>query len=139
MTFSVFVNFDGNCREAVEFYAEAFGAETPRMMTYGEAPGANTSEKDRDRIMYTDLMIGGCNVMFMDFPSDMECVKGNNIQLTLSVPDKEEVRRLFNALKEGGTVGMELEETFWSGLYGMVTDRFGVQWHIMHGDGQHNK
>ncbi len=131
MTFSVFVNFDGNCREAVEFYAKVFGLSDPQFMTYGDAPGADINEKDKDRIMYAELMIGDCNVMFMDFSSDMPCVKGNNVQLSLSLEEQEQVKRLFAALGEGGTVGMELQETFWSGLYGMVIDKFGVQWHIM--------
>lgn len=139
MTFSVFVNFDGDCREAVEFYAKIFGISDPQLMTYGDAPGGDTSEKDKERIMYAELLIGDCKVMFMDFSSDMQCVKGNNVQLTLSETDKQEVTRLFNELKQGGTVGMELQETFWSGLYGMVIDKFGVQWHIMHDNGQYSK
>jgi len=135
MEFSVFVNFDGNCREAVKFYAGVFRLPEPVFMTYGETPG-ETAEKDKDLIMYADLKIGDCNVMFMDFPSGMECVKGNQIQLTVSDRDKKEVERLFRAFKDGGRVETDLQETFWSGLYGMVTDRFGVQWHIMHDGGE---
>lgn len=136
MTFSVFVNFDGNCREAVEFYAKVFNLSSPQFMTYGDAPGGAGQEKDKDLIMYTELKLGNCNVMFMDFPSDMKCIKGNNIQPTISLSSKEEVKQVFEALKEGGTVGMDLGETFWSGLYGMVTDKYGVQWHIMLADSQ---
>ena len=134
MTFSVFVNFDGNCREAVEFYAKVFRQDEVRLMTYGEAPDENLKEEDKGRIMYADMTIGDSDVMFMDFSSDMQCVKGNNIQLTISDHDPQEVRRLFAELKEGGKVEMDLQETFWSALYGMVVDKFGVQWHIMQGE-----
>ena len=134
MTFSVFVNFDGNCREAVEFYAKVFRQDEARLMTYGEAPDENLKEEDKDRIMYADMTIGDSDMMFMDFSSDMQCVKGNNIQLTISDHDPQEVRRLFAELKEGGKVEMDLQETFWSALYGMVVDKFGVQWHIMQGE-----
>lgn len=134
MTFSVFVNFDGNCREAVAFYAKAFGLDTPQFMTYGDAPEGEPSEADRDLIMYAELPIGNCNVMFMDFPTEYEYVKGNNIQLTASYRDLDDVRRVFEALKEGGQVITEPQKTFFSALYAMVTDRFGVQWHIMAGE-----
>lgn len=136
MTFSIFINFDGNCRGAVEFYANAFRTK-PNIMTYGEAPDGNVEEKDKELIMYADLMIGDCNVMFMDYPTGTEYIQGNSIQPTLSLDDKEEVERLFDALKVGGIVGMELQETFWSKLYGMVIDQFGIQWHIMYNDGQY--
>lgn len=131
MAFSLFINFDGNCRKAVEFYTEVFQTEKPVFMTYGEAPTGDAAPEDKDRIMYTELLIGGVYVMFMDFPSNMQLKKGNSMQPTFTAKDKEEVSRIFNALKEGGAVGMELQQTFWSGLYGMVTDQFGVQWHIM--------
>ncbi len=134
MTFSIFVNFDGNCREAVEFYAKVFELDAPQFMTYGDAPQQGLSEADKDLIMYAELPIGNCNVMFMDFPTEYECVKGNNIQLTASYRDMDDVRRIFEALKEGGQVITELQKTFFSELYGMLTDRFGVQWHIMAGE-----
>ncbi len=134
MTFSVFINFDGNCRKAVEFYAKAFQKDMPELMTYGDTPGYTPDEKDKDRIMYTALEIGGVTVMFMDFSSDMEMKRGNNVQPSLGIEDKAEVERLFNALKEGGTVGMEPQKTFWSDLYAMVTDQFGVDWHLSYYD-----
>ena len=104
-------------------------------MTYGQTPPDPSfvlNEADKDRIMYADVQIGGLTVMFMDMPSDGPPAAGNNITPTISVEDKDEVRRLFNELKDGGEVYMELQQTFFSELYGMVKDKFGVIWQILY-------
>jgi PhnB protein len=135
MQFEVFINFDGNCREALDFYAAVFKTEVQNLMTYGETPpdpGYTVPESDKDKIMYAGLQFGNMTAMFMDMPSGMPLAMGNNINPTLSTDDKEEVHRLFNALKEGGKVEMELQKTFFSELYGMVTDKFGIIWHILY-------
>lgn len=134
MNFSLFLNFDGNCREALAFYEKVFGTKAERVMTYGETPGGGFGEADKDRIMYADMTIGGVMTMFMDFSSDMKVTRGDYIQPSLSAESKEEVTRLFSALSEGGKVHMELQKTFWSELYGMVEDKFGVGWHISYFD-----
>jgi len=135
MQFEVFINFDGNCREAIEFYAKVFKKEVCNLMTYGEAPpdpNYTVSETDKDRIMYAGIDFENMHAMFMDLPSNAPFIKGNNINPTLSMEDKEEVTRLFNELKEGGKVEMELQKAFFSELYGMVTDKFGISWQILH-------
>lgn len=134
MGFSLFINFDGNCRQAVDFYAHVFGSEVQGLMTFSEMPPDPTyvvSEEDRDKIMYCSMMIGGTNVMFSDVPSGMPFTQGNNISPVVSLKKDADVSRAFDRLKAGGTVDMELQTTFWSPLYGMVTDRFGVSWQLM--------
>ncbi len=130
MKFDVFLNFDGNCREAVAFYAQVFKTPEPQFMTYGDAPGSSPNEQDADRILYACLPIFGCNMMFSDCPSDMTFIRGNSIGLTLGAEDKQEITRLFHALKEGGQVHMDLTKTFYAELYGMVTDKYGILWHL---------
>ena len=135
MQLELFVNFDGNCREAVEFYAAVFRSKVDNLMTYAEAPpdpGHAFSEADKDRVMYAGVRIGGVTVMFMDMPSGSPLAVGNNITPTVSTDCKDEVTRLFNELKEGGEVFAELGQTFFSEWYGMVKDRFGVIWQILH-------
>lgn len=130
MSFDVFINFDGDCRAALEFYAGVFGVEMPtRIMTYGQNPGGS-AEVDKDRILYTFMPIFGCNVMFSDCSSDSGFVKGNNIALSLGTHDADEIRRIFNALSDGGKVKMPLGKTFFNELYGMVTDQFGITWQL---------
>jgi len=66
--------------------------------------------------------------MFSDTPPGMPYVLGNNISLTIVSKDMDEIKSLFANLKEGGTVMMDLQETFWSKCYGYITDKFGIQW-----------
>ena len=133
MQLELFINFDGNCREAVGFYAEVFKSSVNNLMTYGESPpGPNytVSEADKDRIMYAGVPLGGMVVMFMDIPSGTPLIEGNNINPTISIGDKDEMTRIFNELKSGGEVYMELQKTFFSELYGMVCDKFGISWQL---------
>jgi len=135
MQLELFINFDGDCRAAAEFYAKVFKSSVNNLMTYGDAPpypGYTLDEADRDRIMYAGIPFGGMTVMLMDFPSGSDVVKGNNINPTVSVDDKDEVTRIFNELSEGGEVLAELQATFFSDWYGMVEDKFGVIWQILY-------
>lgn len=131
MSVQAYINFNGNCREAVEFYAETFGTEKPQMMLFGDTPpnpGFPLYEETRDLVMHTSLTIEGTPVMFSDVPPGMPFVTGNNISLIIGSKDMDKIKLMFNKFKEGGTVGMDLQETFWSKLYGFVTDKFGIGW-----------
>lgn len=139
MAVEIFVNFNGNCREAVEFYAGVFGSEKPKFMTFGEAPpdpNFQHTEKTKDLIMYTSLNICGSTVMFSDTFPGMPYVAGDNISLTVTSNNVDEIKTYFNKMKEGGSVDMELQETFWSKCYGSVTDKFGIPWQFSHDSGQ---
>lgn len=131
MSFDVFLNFDGDCRDALAFYAGVFKLTAPEhIMTYGQAPGFSGQEADKDRIIYASLPIFGCNVMFSDCPSGSEYIKGTNIALTLGTSDADEIKRVYAALSDGGTIAMALGKTFFSELYAMVTDKFDITWQL---------
>lgn len=133
MAVDVYLNFNGNCREAVEFYAEVFGTEKPHIMTFGESPPNPEyplPEEAKDLVMHSRLTISGSNVMFSDTFPGMPFIQGNNISLAVVSKDEGEVKTFFNKLKEGGQVGLELQETFWSKCYGQVTDQFGIEWQL---------
>jgi len=135
MTLELFLNFGGNCREAAEFYAKVFRSEVKNLMTYGDTPPDPQhplAEADRDKIMYANIVIGGLYVMLMDLPAGSPLAAGNNINPTISTDDKEEVIRLFGELQQGGAVHMDLQKTFFSDLYGVVADKYGVVWQILH-------
>jgi PhnB protein len=135
MKLELFVNFDGNCREAVEFYAKVFKSEVKNLCTYGQTPPDPKfpmAEADREKVCYSDVLIGGLTVMFSDVPTGSPFVAGNNITPTVSVDCKKEVERIFNELKTGGEVYMELQQTFFSELFGMTKDKFGVIWQILY-------
>ena len=135
MKLELFINFDGNCREAVEFYAMVFKSEVKNLCTYGQTPPDPkfpVAEADKDKVCYCDVLIGGLTVMFSDVPTGSPFVAGNNITPTISVDSKEEVERIFNKLKTGGEAYMELQQTFFSELFGMAKDKFGVIWQILY-------
>lgn len=137
--FSLFINFDGECREAVAYYAKVFQSKVTDLMAYSEMPpdpDYTMPEADKDRVMYANVPIFGVNIMFCDNPSGMPLVKGNNISPTLITDDADEIRRIYGEMLEGGESLMELQKTFWSGLYGMVQDKYGVIWQLSLDDGQ---
>ena len=137
MTVDAYLIFNGNCREAVEFYAQVFETEKPQIMTFGESPSDPSfplPEEAKDLVMHTRLNINGSNVMFSDTFPGMPFVVGNNISLSIVSDNLDEIKSFFNRLKEGGNVGMELQETFWSKCYGNVTDKFGIEWQFSYGE-----
>lgn len=111
MSVDVYLNFNGNCREAVEFYAKVFNTEEPRIMTFGEAPPNPEfplPEEAKNLVMHARLSIKGSNVMFSDVFPGMPFVVGNNISLSVGSQNKDEITSYYNQLKEGGKVNMEL-------------------------------
>ncbi|MCL2526428.1 MAG: VOC family protein [Coriobacteriia bacterium] len=137
MLCEMFINFDGQCAEALEFYSKAFGAPIENVMKYSDTPPSDdytVPDADKDRIMYAGIPMGNMTLMFMDFPSGSSFTKGNNISPTVSFADTAEVTRTFEALSEGGTVLTAPSKTFFSDLYASVEDKFGVIWQILHYD-----
>jgi PhnB protein len=139
MAVDVYLNFNGNCREAVEFYAQVFGTEKPQFMFFGDTPPDPEfplKEENKNLVLHTQLNINGSNVMFSDTSPDMPFTQGNNISLVISSKNLDEIKSLFNKLKEDGTIIMDLQETFWSKCYGYLTDKFGVSWQLSYDNGE---
>ena len=139
MAVDVYLNFNGNCREVVNFYAEVFGIENPKIMTFGEMPPNPEyplPEEAKDLVMHSRLNISGSNVMFSDVFPGMPFIEGNNITLAIVSKDLEEITSAFTKLKEGGKVVMELQETDWSKSYGQLTDKFGIIWQFNYDSGE---
>jgi PhnB protein len=137
MPVNVYLIFNGNCREAVEFYAQVFETEPPKIMLFGDAPPDpkyDLPEDARNLVMHAELTISGTRMMFSDTFPGMPFTAGNNISLTVVDKDMDKIKTWFNKLKEGGTVDMELQQTFWSKLYGSLTDKFGIPWQLSHNE-----
>ncbi|WP_210468405.1 VOC family protein [Sporosarcina sp. 6E9] len=135
MAVDVYLNFNGNCREAVEFYAEVFETGKPEIMTFGETPpnpDYQLPEEAKNLVMHTRLNISGSNVMFSDVFPGQPFVAGNNISLAFVSDDQDEIKSAFSKLSDGGNVRMELQETFWSKSYGSLKDKFGIEWQFSH-------
>ena len=134
MSLEVFINFNGNCREALDFYAEVFKTSVDGLMTFSDAPatdGYSPPEPDKDKVMYANLNIGGSNVMFSDVPEGMPHNKGNNIVLTVKVTERAEVERLFSALNTNPNPHMPPQQTFFADYFAMAEDKFGLIWNLV--------
>ncbi|RJX27094.1 MAG: VOC family protein [Desulfurivibrio sp.] len=130
MQLETYLFFEGRCEEALEFYRGTLGAEVTALMRFKESPDpAMCQPGAEDKIMHANLRIGDTTLM----ASDGSCTGQPAFQgfsLSLALTDEAEAGRLFAALADGGQVQMPLTRTFWSPLFGMVADRFGVSWMI---------
>lgn len=130
MKMSVHLNFNGNCGEAFSFYQKVFKTPTPFLMTYGQAPaGAPVPADWKDKVMHTSIPLGDGRLMGCDAPPDRSKPAGG-FQVCVESTDEAEVRRIYEALRDGGSEQMPIQKTFWSPLFGMCTDRFGVAWMV---------
>lgn len=125
-----YLNFEGNCLEAFEFYKSVFGGEFTFIMKFKETPNMKFDERDKDRITHMNLPVGNIMLMGSDVPHDMTLKAGDNITLSISMDNIGEAKRIFKELSAGGKVIMPLEKTFWAELFGMFTDKFGITWMI---------
>ena len=132
MSLHPYLFFTNTCREAMTRYQEVLGGDL-EIMTLGDMPADAEPppfEADPDMVIHAALTFGdGDLLMASDDPTgDGAGTKG--VAVSIGHTDRDEVRRIFDGLAEGGEVGMPLDETFWSPLFGMCTDRFGVAWMV---------
>ena len=120
--------FSGHCEEALRVYESVLKARIEFMMRFSESPEPmeGLPPNFEEKIMHASLMIGDSRIMACDGPESTGTFSG--VALSVSLPTEEQVRSAFEALSQGGSVQMPLQETFWSPMFGMLTDRFGVPW-----------
>ncbi len=135
MQINSYLTFPGNCRQAMEFYAEAFGVEMPtQISTYGDMPASPEypmTDEVKNYIMHACVKLGDSEIMFADAPPNLPVVFGNVITLTIQDSDPEKLKVTFNKLAEGGKILMPLEETFFSKCYGYLCDKFEIFWQVV--------
>lgn len=125
--------FNGNCAEAMDFYARTLGVKVTAMMKYGDSPTPDTCPPgSADRIMHASLLVDGRNLMASDVPQGQEKPIAG-FALSLFYDDPSQVRPIFDRLSAGGSVQMPVGDTFWAKAFGMCTDRFGVAWMVSGG------
>ena len=131
MSLSTYLTFDGNCREAFEFYRSVFGGEFTSFQTFADAPpDMPVPEAEKNRVMHVSLPIGSSVLMGSDSGSGFgpPVVVGNNFSIALEGESREHVDRVFAALSADGKVLMPLQEAFWGSYFGLWTDKFGINW-----------
>jgi PhnB protein len=131
MKIQPYLMFDGRCEEALDFYKKAAGAKVEMLLRWKDGPDKSMCKPgNEDKIMHMQFKIGDTTVM----ASDGDNTGKPNFQgfaLALHTKDEAEVEKLFNALSEGGKVTMPLTKTFFSPRFGMLADKFGVNWMLL--------
>jgi PhnB protein len=130
---NTYLNFDGNCREAFEFYRSVFGGDFSILQTFGDGPeDMNIPENEMNNVMHVSLPVGGSVLMGSDMPSTFgnTPIAGNNFSISASPGSREDADRLFGSLSDGGTVTMPMREMFWGSYFGTCTDKFGINWMV---------
>ena len=131
MSLIVYLFFNGNCEEAMNFYAEATGGKMLHKQHFGDAQ-MPTSEAYKGKVLHAAMDIMGSTVMFSDSSEERNATFGDNFSLSLDFKHDGDMHRIFEALSTGGTVTMPLQDTFWGAVFGMCTDKFGVNWMFNH-------
>jgi len=135
-TVSTYLNFTRNTEEAFIFYRSVFGGEfTGEISRFKDIPPSENlpplPEEDKNLVMHIALpILNGHLLMGTDAPESMgfKVNPGNNVYISLHPDNREETRRLFDALSDGGKIEQDLQDMFWGDYYGSCTDKFGVRW-----------
>ncbi len=129
-----YLNFPGNNEEAFNFYKSVFGGEFVGLTRFKDTPeGAKLSAGDKEKLMHVSLPIGNANVLMgTDAIESMghRITYGNNFHLSIETDSKEEAAKYFNSLSAGGKITVPLADTFWGAYFGMLNDKFGIQWMV---------
>lgn len=132
MKTSTYLHFNGNCEEAMKYYADVLGGEITMLMQFNEAPEEVCKmipDFAKELIMHCTLEVGNMAILASDFLNEKEEFNtGNNFAISLNAEDEDEALTVFNGLAEEGTVLMPFAEAFWGGRFGMLKDKYGVSW-----------
>jgi PhnB protein len=130
MKLHTYLNFNGNCRAAFEFYEKHLGGKILAMMTHSEAPSGPGSSGDwGSAILYARMSLGETELMASDIPPERQKPM-RSVYLSLTTDGPQEAERTCALLSEGGEVIMPLQETFWAVRFGMLRDQFGTLWMV---------
>ncbi|AVI51117.1 VOC family protein [Pukyongia salina] len=139
-TINSYITFNGNCEEAFNLYRSVFGGEFATISKFRDMPDDPkypVSEEDKDKIMHVSLPISQETVL-MGSDTGAEWGKqfkqGNNFSISINANSREEADTFFKALSQDGEVVMPMSDTFWESYFGMLTDRFGIQWMVSYDD-----
>jgi len=142
---NVYLTFNGNCEEAFNFYKKVFGKEFSYIGRFSEMPPQGDkplSKADANKIMHVSIMISDeTALMGSDSTEDFggKVSMGNNFSISLSADSKSDADSFFKKLSEGGRANMPMSDTFWGSYFGMLTDRFGINWMVSYDEVQQKK
>jgi PhnB protein len=134
--FDITLLFDGQTEAAFNFYRSVFGGEFSNLQRMSDMPSPmEMSESEKSKILHMALPIGNTILMGMDMPYGRGTVnKGNNFFVTLNTSSEAETDELFNKLSDGANIMMPVAQQFWGAYFGMLTDKFGIQWMLTYSE-----
>lgn len=120
--------FNGNCREAMTFYKECLDADLDLSPVEGSPAEKDMPEAFRDHIMHAVLQKNNCRIMASDDLTGGTTAQGESVWLSIDCESAEEVEKYYNRISGGGQITMPLQDTFWNARFGMVKDKYGINW-----------
>ena len=139
-TINPYLNFNGNCEEAFNFYKSVFGGEFQSIMRFKDTPPDVQMPRDASEdnlIMHVALPIGnGTILMGSDRPKSFGPGTNDSFSVSVSTDSEAEAKKIFTALSAGGKITMPLDKTFWGSYFGMFTDKFGTMWMVGYSEPQ---
>jgi len=131
MKLNPYLHFDGDAEDALNFYKDALGGEIIMISRYGDSP-MPSDEDWKNKLMHSRLVFDGNLIMISDAFKGNKAKKEGNVQLSVEVESIDRIDEVFTKMAEGGKVTMELQDTFWGARFGMLKDKFGVDWMFNH-------
>jgi PhnB protein len=123
-----YLNFNGQCQEALHFYQSCFENAELSIQTFADARVADMPQEKKDNVMHAEFKTDGLFFMASDGQAGGDFTLGNNMHLNLQLDSVDEQSVVFEKLSVNGSVTMALQQTFWDARFGMLTDKFGIQW-----------
>lgn len=127
-----YLSFNGNCREAMNFYKACLGGEL-RIQPLGDSPQSmHMPARMKNAVLHAELRNDKLVLMGSDLCSETGLIKGNSVSLALDCSNETEAQTMFDKLSEGGSRHQPLQENYWGALFGSLTDQYGNHWLINH-------
>ena len=133
-----YLHFNGEAEEVLNFYKDVFNGEVIALNRYADSP-MQVNEDWKNKIIHSRIKFGDNIIMISDSHNGQLASKEGNIQLSVEVDDEKKIEEVFNKLAEGGKVTMPLAKQFWGATFGMLQDKFGVNWMFNHEEKNNSK
>ncbi len=132
MKMHTYLNFDGDCAEALKFYEQHLGGKIVMMSTFDSIPDpASVPPGMEKKVLHARILLGDALLMASDTPPGIHQPM-RSVYLSLSLDSDEEAERLYALLTDGGEIFMKMEETFFAHRFAMLRDKFGTSWMLIH-------
>lgn len=137
-TLNPYINFNGNCREAMTFYQHCLGGVLSLQTVEGSAIEDMCPASMKDMILHSTLLNGAVFIMGSDMVGPGGFTKGNSIAISINCSSEKEINTLYKRFAEGGKILDPLKTQFWGGMFGVVSDKFGVRWMFNYNKNEQN-